>query len=99
MSSERPNEGHLPDSASNNSYDSLPRLGQVPSIAHSDTPSSSLSFGNFSTGLSVRGPFPDVQFLSFPRIMPLELISRNFRSTMMMIETPTQLSLMSIGRE
>ncbi|KAI0534218.1 S-adenosyl-L-methionine-dependent methyltransferase [Xylaria digitata] len=35
------------------SHDHLPSLGQVPSVAQSDTPSSSLSFGDFSAGFSV----------------------------------------------
>ncbi|KAI0433138.1 S-adenosyl-L-methionine-dependent methyltransferase [Xylaria sp. FL1042] len=39
--------------ASSSSYEHLPRLGQTPSVTQSDTQSSSLSFGDFSAGLSV----------------------------------------------
>ncbi|KAI0451025.1 S-adenosyl-L-methionine-dependent methyltransferase [Xylaria acuta] len=59
MSSAQPNEGRTPDSKREpsgsdpvSSRDHLPNLNQVPSVAHSDTPSSR-SFGDFSTGLSV----------------------------------------------
>ncbi|KAI1273554.1 S-adenosyl-L-methionine-dependent methyltransferase [Xylaria sp. FL0933] len=67
MSSPRPKDRRTPDpehepsersdpaasGTSSSSYDHLPRLGQVPSTSQSDTQSSSLSFGDFSTGLSV----------------------------------------------
>ncbi|KAI0813755.1 S-adenosyl-L-methionine-dependent methyltransferase [Xylaria sp. FL0064] len=67
MSSPHPKDRRTPDperepsersdpaasGASSSSHDHLPRLGQVPSTSQSDTQSSSLSFGNFSTGLSV----------------------------------------------
>ncbi|RYC63364.1 hypothetical protein CHU98_g2838 [Xylaria longipes] len=59
MSSAQPNEGRMPDSTRGpsgsdpaSSHDHLPSLNQVPSVTHSDTPSSR-SFGDFSTGLSV----------------------------------------------
>ncbi|TGJ87851.1 hypothetical protein E0Z10_g945 [Xylaria hypoxylon] len=59
MSSPHPNDRREPSERSDpaasgaSSHDHLPSLGQVPSVAQSDTPSSSLSFGDFSAGLSV----------------------------------------------
>ncbi|KAI1364026.1 S-adenosyl-L-methionine-dependent methyltransferase [Xylaria arbuscula] len=47
-SSDRPDP-----TGSSSSYEHLPSLCQVPSLAPSDTPSSLLSFGEFSAGLSV----------------------------------------------
>ncbi len=70
MSSPHPNERRTPDPKHENdpsdrpdpaasgasSSDHLPSLGQVPSVAQSDTQSSSLSFGDFTAELSVREP-------------------------------------------
>ncbi|KAI3339155.1 S-adenosyl-L-methionine-dependent methyltransferase [Ustulina deusta] len=67
MSSPHPNERRTPDPKHENdpsdrpdpaasgasSSDHLPSLGQVPSVAQSDTQSSSLSFGDFTAELSV----------------------------------------------
>ncbi|GAP85041.2 putative methyltransferase domain-containing protein [Rosellinia necatrix] len=61
MSSPHPNEGRRmpeppgsdPSASAASSHERLPSLGQTPSAAQSDTPSSSVSFGDFSTGLSV----------------------------------------------
>ncbi|RWA11221.1 hypothetical protein EKO27_g3913 [Xylaria grammica] len=65
MSSPRPNGRHVPDpkhepsersdptASGASSHDHLPSLIQVPSVTQSDTPSSSLSLGDFSAGLSV----------------------------------------------
>ncbi|KAI1424187.1 S-adenosyl-L-methionine-dependent methyltransferase [Xylaria sp. FL1777] len=62
MASPRPDGRRTPDSKrapsdrsdpAASSYDHLPILGQAPSVSQSDTQSSSLSFGDFSAGLSV----------------------------------------------
>ncbi|KAI1184772.1 S-adenosyl-L-methionine-dependent methyltransferase [Nemania serpens] len=53
MSSPHPNEGRVPDSSPEVSRERLSSSSQVPSTSQSDTPSSLLSFGEFSTGLSI----------------------------------------------
>ncbi|KAI1109357.1 S-adenosyl-L-methionine-dependent methyltransferase [Nemania sp. NC0429] len=54
MSSPHPNEERrVPDPSPDVPHERLSTISQVPSTAQSDTPSSSLSFGDFSTGLSI----------------------------------------------
>ncbi|KAI0409127.1 S-adenosyl-L-methionine-dependent methyltransferase [Xylaria palmicola] len=72
MSWSHPNDGRMPQSQhephgsdSASSHDRLPSLTQVPSAAHSDTPSSSRSFAEFSTGLSVDNDDSDVDSAIF----------------------------------
>lgn len=56
MSSSHANEGRVPDSDPEVPPERLSSISQVPSTSQSDTPSSSLSFRDFSTGLSVCAP-------------------------------------------
>jgi hypothetical protein len=72
MSSPHTNEGRTPQPSGSgasasaaSSHDHLPSLGQAPSIAQSDTPSSTTSFGGFSAGLSVDDDDRDVDSAIF----------------------------------